>query len=85
MKFTVVYQKNAGGISTNLYAQMFNSSGTALFSPLQICNQTTAPYRYYSIVADADTTYFGYYSSTGIAIQFLRAGESILQDHYHGE
>lgn len=65
-KFTVVYQKNAGGISTNLYAQMFNSSGTALYSPLQICNQTTAPYRYYSIVADADTTYFGYYSSTGM-------------------
>jgi hypothetical protein len=64
-KFTVVYQKNAGGISTNLYAQMFNSSGTALYAPLQICNQTTAPYRYYSITAEADTTYFGYYSSTG--------------------
>lgn len=64
-KFTIVYQKNAGGISTNLYAQMFNSSGTALYAPLQICSQTTAPYRYYSITAEADTTYFGYYSSTG--------------------
>jgi len=64
-KFTMVYQKNAGGISTNLYAQMFNSSGTALYAPLQICNQTTAGYRYYSITAEADTTYFGYYSSTG--------------------
>jgi hypothetical protein len=64
-KFTMVYQKNAGGISTVLYAQQFSNSGTALFAPLQIGNQTTAGYRYYSIVADADTTYYGYYSSTG--------------------
>jgi hypothetical protein len=65
-KFTVVYQKNAGGISTNLYAQLFDNSGTALYAPLQICNQTTAGYRYYSIAAEGDTTYFGYYSSTGM-------------------
>jgi len=64
-KFTVVYQKNAGGIATNLYAQHFDNSGTASYAPLQICNQTTAPYRYYSIAAEGDTTYFGYYSSTG--------------------
>lgn len=63
-KFTMVYQKNAGGISTNLYAQMFDNSGTALYAPLQICTQTTAGYRYYSIAAEADTTYFGYYSSS---------------------
>jgi len=62
-KFTMVYQK--GGIYTTLYAQMFDNSGTALYAPLQICNQTTAGYRYYSIVAESDTTYFGYYSSTG--------------------
>jgi len=65
-KFTIVYQKTVAGVSTNLYAQLFNNSGTALYSPLQICNQTTAPYRYYSIIAEADTTYFGYYSSTGL-------------------
>ncbi len=65
-KFTMVYQKNAGGISTNLYAQLFDNSGTALYAPLQICNQTTAGYRYYSIAAEGDTTYFGYYSSTGL-------------------
>lgn len=64
-KYTVVYQKNAGGYSTNLYAQMFNSSGVAQYSPLQICNQGTAPWRYYSIQAEGDTTYYGYYSSTG--------------------
>lgn len=65
-KFTMVYQKNAGGISTNLYAQLFDNSGTALYAPLQIGNQTTAPYRYYSIAAEGDTTYFGYYSSSGL-------------------
>jgi len=65
-KFTIVYQKNAGGISTNLYAQLFDNSGTALYAPLQIGNQTTAGYRYYSIAAEGDTTYFGYYSSTGL-------------------
>jgi hypothetical protein len=64
-KFTMVYQKNAGGISTNLYAQQFDNDGIALYSPLQICNQTTAAYRYYSIIAEGDTTYFGYFSSTG--------------------
>jgi len=50
---------------TTLYAQQFNYAGTALYAPLQICNQSTAGYRYYSIVAEGDTTYFGYYSSVG--------------------
>lgn len=80
-KFTMVYQKNAGGISTNLYAQMYSSSGTALYSPLQIASQTTAPYRYYSISAEADTTYFGYYASPGLRfnsfLQRINPGGSI--------
>jgi hypothetical protein len=64
-KFSVIYQKKGTGISTTLYAQMFDNSGTALYTPLQICNQTTSGARYYSIGADADTTFFGYYSSAG--------------------
>jgi len=64
-QFTMVYQKNGYGISTTLYAQMFDNSGNALYAPLQICNQTTSGARYYSIAAQADTTYVGYYSSTG--------------------
>jgi hypothetical protein len=80
-KFTIVYQKYAGGISTNLYAQMFSSSGTALYAPLQIASQTTAPYRYYSILADGDTTYFGYYASPGLRfnsfLQRINPGGSI--------
>ena len=62
-KFTMVYQK--GTMYTTLYAQMFDNNGTALYAPLQICNQTTAAYRYYSIAGESDTTYYGYYSSTG--------------------
>lgn len=65
-KFTLVYQKRAAGISTTLYAQHFDSNGTPLYAPLQICNQTTSGARYYSISAEADTTYFGYYSSSGM-------------------
>jgi hypothetical protein len=64
-KFTMIFQKMGSGISTTLYAQMFNSSGTALYSPLQICNQTTSAARYYSVAAEGDTAYCGYYSSSG--------------------
>jgi len=64
-KFTVVYQKRGTGISSTLYAQMFDNSGTAFYAPVQISNQTTSAARYYSIVAEEDTTYFGYYSSVG--------------------
>jgi hypothetical protein len=64
-KFSVVYQKKLSGISTTLYAQMYDNSGVALYAPLQICNQTTSAARYYSVTAEADTTFCGYYSSTG--------------------
>ena len=64
-KFTLVYQKRGFGISTTLYAQMFDNAGTALYSALQICDQTTSGARYYSIAASGDTTYFGYYASPG--------------------
>lgn len=64
-KFTMVYQKSGVGVSTTLYAQHFDASGTALYPALQIGNQTTSAARYYSIKADGDTTYFGYYSSVG--------------------
>jgi hypothetical protein len=64
-KFTVVYQKKGSGISTTLYSQMFSGSGTALYSPVQISNQTSSGARYYSIAAEGDTTYYGYYVSSG--------------------
>ncbi len=64
-KFSIVFQKSASGVYTSLYAQAFDNSGTALYAPVQICNETTAAYRYYSLAAEGDTTYYGYYSSTG--------------------
>jgi hypothetical protein len=64
-KFTLVMQKNGSGISTTLYSAMYDNTGTALYTPVQICNETTSAARYYSIAAQADTTYFGYYSSVG--------------------
>jgi hypothetical protein len=80
-KFTVVYQKKGSGISSTLYAQMFDNSGTALYAPMQICNQTTSMARYYSIVAEVDTTYFGYYASVGFRfnsfLQRINPGGSI--------
>jgi len=64
-KFTMVYQKRGVGISTSLYAQQFDNSGTAIYAPLQICSETTSGARYYSIAAEDDITFFGYYSSSG--------------------
>ncbi len=64
-KFTLVYQKRGIGISTTLYAQQYDNAGTSLYSALQICNQTTSGARYYSIAAQGDTTWFGYYASSG--------------------
>ncbi len=63
--FTMVFQKRGVGISTTLYAQRFNNAGTAQYAPVQICNQTSSGARYYSIVAEGDVTYFGYYASVG--------------------
>jgi hypothetical protein len=65
-KFTVVYQKSGFGINSTLYAQHFNASGTALYAPLQICNEATSAARYYSIASEGDTAFFGYYSSVGL-------------------
>ena len=65
-KFTLVFQKLGFGISTTLYAQMFDNSGTPLYTALQISDLTSSAARYYSIAGSADTTYFGYYVSSGM-------------------
>jgi hypothetical protein len=64
-KFTVVYQRRSFGISTTLYAQHFDNNGVQLYAPLQIGDLTTSGARYYSISAEGDTTYFGYYAAQG--------------------
>ena len=64
--FTMVFQKRGVGISTTPYAQRYNNDGVAQWAaPVQISTLTTSGARYYSIVADGDITYFGYYASSG--------------------
>ncbi len=64
--FTLIMQKKSVGISTTLYAQRYSSEGIAQWAtPLQLSNQTSSGAKYYSILAEADTTYFGYYVSVG--------------------
>jgi len=65
-KFNLIYQKRVSGVYTLLYTQMFDNSGTAVYSPLQISNQSTAGYTYYSVAADGDTAYCGYSSPVGL-------------------
>lgn len=64
--FTTVFQRRSFGISTTLYAQRYSTNGVALWAaPLQLCNETTSGARYYSVLADGNTAYCGYYSSVG--------------------
>ncbi len=65
-KFTMVFQRRGFGISTTLFAQRYNSDGSAAWAnPVQLSTETTSGARYYSVAVEADTTYFGYYSSAG--------------------
>lgn len=64
-KFAMVYQEQNYAIYTTLFAQHFNNNGTSVYAPLQICGETTHASRYYSICAEGDTVYFGYYSAMG--------------------
>ena len=64
--FTMVLQKRGVGISTTLYSQRYNNDGIAQWAaPVQISSLTTSGARYYSVVASADTVFFGYYASSG--------------------
>lgn len=64
--YTVVFQRKSFGISTTLYARRFTENGVALWAaPVQLCNQTTSAARYYSIIANGNTTYYGYYAALG--------------------
>ena len=64
--FTMVFQKRGVGISTTPFAQRYDNNGLAQWAaPVQLSTLTTSGARYYSILADADITYFGYYASGG--------------------
>ena len=64
-KFTMLIQRKGVGIYSTLWAQAFDNSGTALYSPVQLATPASSASRYYSVLSDADTTYFGYYVAAG--------------------
>lgn len=64
-KFTNVFQRKGTGVSSTLWAQAYDSTGLALYLPVQLSTLTSSASRYYSILADGDTTYFGYFVSQG--------------------
>ena len=62
--FTLVFQKAGFGINTTLYAQRYSRYLKKLWSaPKQLGSGSTSAARYYSVAAERDTTYVGYYSS----------------------
>jgi hypothetical protein len=64
--FTLVFQRKGVGISTTFFAQRYNDAGIAQWvAPVQISTLTTSGARYYSVLAEADVTYVGYYASGG--------------------
>lgn len=64
--FTLVFQRKGVGISTTLYAQRYTTAGVAVWAaPVQLSTLTSSGARYYSILAENDTTYFGYYAASG--------------------
>lgn len=64
--FTMLMQKKSGGIPSTLFAQRYNSDGIAQWaSPVQISTLSTSIVRYYSIMVSADTTFVGYFGTSG--------------------
>ncbi|MCX6277161.1 MAG: T9SS type A sorting domain-containing protein [Bacteroidetes bacterium] len=63
--FTMVFQKKGVGNGSTLYVNRYDSSGTALYTALQISTLYSAQSTYYSILTDGDTTYFGFYAASG--------------------
>ncbi|MDC8001091.1 T9SS type A sorting domain-containing protein [Aequorivita todarodis] len=64
--FEVVYHSILSGISSNLFAQRYDTDGDPVWSnAVQIADGTTAFNRAYTGVQDGDVVYMGYFSSTG--------------------
>jgi hypothetical protein len=63
--YTIIYQKKSYGVSSTLYVQKYDSAGSALYAATQICSLTTQTTRYYSMLADGDTTFVGIFAASG--------------------
>lgn len=64
--FLLIFHQYSFGISSTLYAQKYNSTGTPLWTnALQLSNKTTAWNTLYSATQDGDLVYYGYKASSG--------------------
>ncbi|MEY3100777.1 MAG: hypothetical protein RIS63_1681 [Bacteroidota bacterium] len=64
--FLLVFHQYSFGISSTLFAQKYNSSGTPLWTnPIQLSNKTTVWNTLYSATQDGDVVYYGYKASSG--------------------
>lgn len=63
--FTMVFQKKGTGVSSTLWVQRFDSAGAGISTQAQLSTLTASSSRYYSVLADADTVYCGYYVASG--------------------
>ena len=64
--FLLIFHQYSFGISSTLYAQKYNSTGTPLWTnALQLSNKTTAWNTLYSATQDGDVVYYGYKASSG--------------------
>ena len=62
--FGIIYQERSFGISSTLWMQRFDNSGTALWSnAVQLTPLVTAATRYYSVLSDGDITYAGIFAN----------------------
>jgi hypothetical protein len=62
--FGIIYQERSVGISSTLWMQRFDNSGTALWSnAVQLSPLVTAATRYYSVLSDGDITYAGIFAN----------------------
>lgn len=65
--YVMAYQATSFGINSTMFAQRYDNNGDVVWpAAVKLSDQATSAARYYSIRQEADTTYFGYYtSSTG--------------------
>ncbi len=64
--YEVVFHEISFGISSNLYAQRYDTDGNPVWADaVQIADGTTAFNREYSGLQDGDVVYMGYFSATG--------------------
>lgn len=80
--FGMIYQQLVSfPFYTNLYAQRFKNNGDIFWdSAVRISKLVTASYRYFDVMAEADTMYAGYYGNPSASNRFDAYVQRILPD-----